>query len=111
MREKWAPGLFSRIRAAVPGARRPPPRNEFPCDDCGLPTAPVDGPDEWYTVLDGVWECAGAAEDSILCVGCLEVRLKRPLVHTDFISAALNDPNYGHHSARLLSRLRPASED
>ncbi|WP_433547150.1 hypothetical protein ACQPZG_20245 [Streptomyces sp. CA-294286] len=71
----------------------------------------MDGPDEWYTVLDGVWECAGAAPDSILCIGCLERRLNRRLVHTDFLSAALNDPDYGHHSARLLSRLRPATQD
>ncbi|WP_079170934.1 hypothetical protein [Streptomyces sp. CC53] len=66
----------------------------------------MDGPDEWYTVLDSVWEHAGAGEGGILCVGCLEARLGRRLRRRDFVDAALNDPDYGRHSPRLLSRLR-----
>lgn len=96
-----------RVREAVTRAwQRPFVRDEFPCHDCGLLTAPVDGPDEWYTVLDTVWEHADADEGSILCVGCLEARLGRRLRHADFVAAALNTPNYGRHSQRLLSRLR-----
>ncbi|WP_189456031.1 hypothetical protein [Streptomyces abikoensis] len=87
--------------------QRRPERDEFPCLDCGFLTAPLDGPDEWYMVHDSVWQCAGIAEDSVLCVGCLEARLDRRLLHTDFTPVALNDPDYGHHSERLLSRLRP----
>ncbi|GAA0448663.1 hypothetical protein ACFQ2B_04875 [Streptomyces stramineus] len=83
-------------------------RDEFPCHDCGAPTAPLDGPDEWYMVHDRVWRCARATEDSVLCVGCLEVRLDRRLLHTDFTAAVLNDPHDDQHSERLLNRLRPA---
>ncbi|MEV6558952.1 hypothetical protein AB0M22_24785 [Nocardia sp. NPDC051756] len=81
-------------------------RDEFPCHECGLATAPIDGPDEWYTVHDAIWKCAAASADSILCIGCLESRLGRRLRHTDFVAAALNQPGYGHHSPRLQSRLR-----
>ncbi|GAA1591979.1 hypothetical protein GCM10009764_13630 [Nocardia ninae] len=89
------------------GRHRRYERDEFRCHGCGLPTAPLDGPDEWYTVHDHVWQCAAASADNILCIGCLETRLGRRLHHTDFVAAALNDPNYGHHSPRLQSRLRP----
>ncbi|MFH8347869.1 hypothetical protein [Streptomyces sp. NPDC018045] len=100
-----------RLLDAVAGMwRRRLERDEFPCHDCGLLTAPLDGPDEWYTVLDSVWERAGADEESVLCVGCLEVRLDRRLRPTDFVTAALNDPDYGRHSKRLLSRLRPPGQ-
>lgn len=82
-------------------------RDEFPCHDCGVPTAPLDGPDEWYTVHDTVWGSAAASVDSILCIGCLEARLGRRLRPADFVPAVLNEPGYGHHSERLRSRLRP----
>ncbi|MEU7144370.1 hypothetical protein ABZ942_33340 [Nocardia sp. NPDC046473] len=85
--------------------RRGRERDEFPCHDCGLPTAPLDGPDEWYTVHDAVWGCAAASVDSILCIGCLENRLGRRLLPTDFVAAVLNEPGYGQHSSRLRSRL------
>ncbi|MEU4204240.1 hypothetical protein [Streptomyces sp. NPDC045470] len=100
-----------RILDAVVGRWcRRPERDEFPCHDCGLLTAPLDGPDEWYTVMDSVWERAGADEESVLCIGCLEARLDRRLRHTDFVTAALNDPDYGRHSKRLLSRLQPPGQ-
>lgn len=85
--------------------RRELPRSFYPCDDCGLLTAPDDGPDEWYTVRDDVWSAAGASPDDILCVGCLEQRLGRELCSRDFIPSILNDPGYGRHSERLVDRL------
>lgn len=101
-------------RRLSPGSPRPGPglsrhyeRDEFPCHDCASATAPLDGHDEWYTVHDALWYEAGAQPDSILCIGCLENRLGRRLRHTDFVPAALNNPGYGHHSARLQHRLRP----
>lgn len=83
-----------------------PERDEFPCHDCDVPTAPIVGPHEWYTVHDLVWARARARPDSILCIGCVETRLGRRLTHGDFLPAALNDPAYGQHSARLKDRLR-----
>ncbi|NNH75258.1 hypothetical protein HLB23_36320 [Nocardia uniformis] len=58
---------------------------------------------------DTVWHTAGAREDTILCIGCLEERLGRLLLHTDFPPAVLNQPDYGNHSQRLQDRLRPQS--
>ncbi|MFC9438609.1 hypothetical protein [Nocardia sp. NPDC057030] len=98
----WLNGIGDRSIAA-----RHDERDEFPCHECGVATAPIDGPDEWYTVHDSVWASAAAAADSILCVGCLESRLGRRLLPTDFVVAVLNQPGYGHHSPRLQSRLRP----
>ncbi|MGX1770690.1 hypothetical protein ACWIGW_01145 [Nocardia brasiliensis] len=83
-------------------------RDEFPCQDCGLPTAPCDGPDEWYTVHDAVWEAGALGADGIVCIGCLESRLGRRLRPDDFLVAPLNDPDYGNHSPRLRNRLRPS---
>ena len=87
--------------------RSEPERNFYPCDDCLTQTAPDDAPDEWYTVLDTVWDEAGALPDAILCIGCLEQRLGRQVSRRDFLPAMLNDPSYGLHSDRLIDRLTP----
>lgn len=80
-------------------------RDEFACDDCGMLTAPIDAPDEWYTVHDEIWKDSGKGEDGILCIGCLEARIGRMLEASDFMSGPLNDPDYGWHSDRLRARL------
>lgn len=105
-------GRSTRQRGLLPWAfRRDLLRDEYPCDDCGLSTAPVTGVDEWYTVTDDVWAEAGASEDGILCIGCLEQRLGRQLLQQDFLNAMLNRPDYGNHSDRLISRLTANSDD
>ena len=81
-------------------------RWHYPCDDCGVPTAPGDAPDEWCTVLDPVWDSSGMDSRGILCIGCLERRLGRQLTGRDFEPALLNSPDYGWHSARLIDRLK-----
>ncbi|GAJ82811.1 hypothetical protein NBRGN_057_03180 [Nocardia brasiliensis NBRC 14402] len=98
-RRLWPSGF-----AVLPHRRR----DEFPCHDCGLPTAPCDGPDEWYTVHDAVWQAGALGAESIACIGCLESRLGRRLHPADFLTAPLNDPDYGNHSPRLRNRLRPS---
>lgn len=90
--------------------RRRPARSTCPCADCATPTAPIDGPSEWYAVSDTVWESAGATPDAILCIGCLEDRLGRRLSRQDFPEALLNRPDYGWHSDRLVDRLKGGSE-
>lgn len=88
--------------------RRPPGRDPYPCNDCGMLTAPEGAPDEWYEVRDEVWLAAGMTVQGILCIGCLENRLGRELSARDFENAALNDPAFGWHSDRLNDRLRRA---
>jgi hypothetical protein len=44
----------------------------------------------------------------ILCIGCLEQRIGRTLMASDFTAAPVNDPNHplsGHKSERLRHRL------
>ena len=81
-------------------------RDPYPCDDCGMLTAPEGAPDEWYAVRDEVWLAAVVNLRGILCIGCLETRLGRELSAPDFENAALNDLAFGWHSERLIERLR-----
>ena len=78
---------------------------EYPCNRCGLPTAPKCGADEWYTVHDVIWSAAGASDNDVLCIGCLERALGRRLTHGDFVATPLNTPGNAEHSDRLNDRL------
>jgi hypothetical protein len=56
------------------------------CVDCRFDT---DEGDEEYYVHDAVWAAAGMETFSgMLCVGCLEKRLRRPLRPADFRGAS-----------------------
>jgi hypothetical protein len=73
------------------------------CVDCGQHTMLMH---EYYHVHDEVWAASKADEaDSMLCIGCLEVRIGRALEPSDFSDAPINYPGFGHKSARLSSRL------
>ncbi len=100
------------------------------CIDCGFDTAPgmatqadinlmlspvsvtntfemvVDDDSEVYTVKPSVWRKAGMdGKRGCLCIGCLEVRIKRRLVPNDFPrDHGLNLLPRG--TARLMSRRR-----
>jgi hypothetical protein len=97
------------------------------CIDCGINTAPglknrlqaeqafaVDWEnrgikqtiDEWsevYVVKSAVWRAAGMEDfGGCLCIGCLEIRIGRPLVPKDF---KRNHPFHGlPGTKRLLAR-------
>ncbi len=87
------------------------------CADCGAGTHSID---EWYMVRDEVWEQAWVGRrkswqvhpvygvvpgQEILCIGCLEKRIGRALVPSDFTDAPVNDPLEHEHSERLMNRL------
>jgi hypothetical protein len=73
----------------------------FLCVDCGIDTI-----HEYYMVTDEVWRLAGMLRHGgMLCIGCLETRIKRRLVRDDFIDAKVNIPTCGHKSQRLRRRL------
>ena len=57
----------------------------FDCVDCGLNTLDKN---EYYMVHDAIWDIFGA-QDGMLCVGCLERRLKRKLKSSDFTDCLL----------------------
>jgi hypothetical protein len=55
-------------------------RQNFPCVDCGINTANINGQLEFYMVTDETWQAAGLSPiaiedaDEFLCIGCLEAR-------------------------------------
>jgi hypothetical protein len=90
-------------------------RDRLACADCGATVRQ----NEWYMVRDDVWEQAWAGRRQvlcdhnsvreILCIGCLEQRIGRTLMASDFTAAPVNDPNHplsGHKSERMRHRLR-----
>jgi len=50
------------------------------CVDCGVDTIEVG---HHYMVHDGLWAAARMG-DGMLCLGCLEARINRPLIRDDF---------------------------
>jgi hypothetical protein len=75
----------------------------FLCDDCYTDTRHIH---EYYMVHDYIWAQAGMLpEPSVLCIGCLEIRLGRILEPKDFTIAQVNDPCILNSSARLRFRL------
>jgi hypothetical protein len=73
----------------------------FNCYDCQVDTLEIQ---EYYTVKGGVWAAAGGGH-GLLCIGCLENRLKRRLTKTDFSSTPVNWLFSEQQSQRLLDRL------
>jgi hypothetical protein len=77
----------------------------FECVDCGVNTSDIE---EYYMVTHSVWAASGMTPSGgMLCVGCLETRLGRPLAAADFLDCNLNKINYGPFtkSRRLLDRM------
>lgn len=75
----------------------------LPCMDCGVNTSPSAGGagvEEYYMVSDELWTFG----DGFLCIGCLEKRIGRRLVLSDFIIAAVNTDTLWPRSDRLKDR-------
>jgi hypothetical protein len=71
-----------------------------------MPFALEDGSAEWYMVKSAVWQAAGmVSREGFLCIGCLEIRLGRPLHSGDFTPSPVNSLGWPTHSARLRDRL------
>jgi hypothetical protein len=77
-----------------------------PCDDCGIGTFEIG---ECYMVQDALWKLAWEGRHrprrEILCIGCLEQRLGRRLVASDFKAAPINDAADPTISPRMRDRL------
>lgn len=91
-------------------------REVMPCLDCGVNTG-SEGIREYYHVHDELWAEAigdddpwltGASEDpnngTYLCIECLENRLGRGLVATDFSDAPIND----HKFVLMFWKIEPS---
>lgn len=77
-------------------------RELFICRDCEFDTFQS----EYYMVKNSLWIDAGMPlhGGGMLCIGCIERRLKRKLTKNDFIDAPINK-DYTRMSKRLLNRL------
>lgn len=76
---------------------------EAKCLDCGVVTIDIG---EYYMVHDIIWDAANPMHHGMLCIGCLENRLGRPLRRGDFTDAPCNHmPLAIPRSARLLTAM------
>ncbi len=77
-------------------------RRKWLCLDCQVDTGKLH---EHYFVKNEVWFLVVDSNKGMLCVGCLEARLGRPLLSSDFTDAYINNPKFAPMSARLLARI------
>ena len=87
-----------------PAVERTGPYPDTHCVDCDTETVPWAGPIETYQVHDRLWKEAGMAPlGGRLCVGCIERRLGRRLVRSDFTRYSLRNAHM-RESDRLRAR-------
>lgn len=72
----------------------------FECKDCHVNTLENN---EYYMVHDKIWIKA-KMKKGMLCIGCIEKRLKRKLTTNDFTEYPINK-DFLPKSKRLLNRL------
>lgn len=78
-------------------------RDRCVCIDCDINTKDID---EYYMVKNEIWEEFVPEKRGMLCIGCLEIRMGRELVPSDFLECILNDTGWqDSRSDRLLARL------
>lgn len=76
-------------------------RRKWLCLDCKIDTGKIG---EYYFLKTEVWLSVVSSINGMLCIGCLEQRLKRTLTREDFTDCYLN-LSTGNKSVRLLKRL------
>lgn len=78
-------------------------RRKWMCLDCGVDTGKIG---EHYMLIDATWKLIHSSAFGMLCIGCLETRLKRYLTASDFNSSHVNRVGAGQSkSIRLIARL------
>lgn len=77
-------------------------RRKFMCLDCPVDTSKTC---ELYMLIDSTWELTGLGKVGMLCISCLENRIGRKLIATDFNDSYLNDYRTNAKSARLCDRM------
>lgn len=78
-------------------------RAKFACLDCGMDTGKSH---EFYFVNTQLWLSVVGSTSGMLCVGCLEKRIGRKLVASDFPDVSINRPGLGRrHSNKLINRI------
>jgi hypothetical protein len=79
-------------------------RKKFLCLDCKVDTGKIG---EHYMLTDSTWYQIHNSNQGMICLGCVEKRLGRKLVATDFNDSHVNRPQPGKTmSARFMDRLK-----
>lgn len=78
-------------------------RKKFICLDCKVDTSKLN---EHYMLVDSTWSLTGLGKYGMLCIGCVELRIGRKLVKSDFNNSYLNNPRTCSKSARLINRMK-----
>jgi len=79
-------------------------RSRFLCLDCKVDTGKIG---EHYMLTDTVWYSIHTSNVGMLCVECIEKRLKRRLNKFDFNQSHVNRISPGQSkSLRLLDRMK-----
>jgi hypothetical protein len=76
--------------------------NKFLCMDCHIDTSKIG---EHYFIKTNIWLSVVKDNKGMLCISCLEKRLKRKLIKNDFTKCYINNPKFSGMSLRLLNRL------
>lgn len=80
---------------------------KWSCVDCSRNTK-----HEHYFVRNAIWfDLAGMPEKGMLCILCLEKRIKRKLVPADFTNAHINNVRTNTMSTLLRSRILGIDQD
>jgi hypothetical protein len=75
------------------------------CHDCGIDIVAVG---HWCMVEDAVWAATGLGkEDGVLCLQCIETRLRRALVYEDFRPTDKGNRDFWRGHDRMLPRAWP----
>jgi hypothetical protein len=78
-------------------------RRKFLCMDCKVDTGKIG---EHYMLADSTWNLIHDSNKGMLCIGCVESRLGRQLISTDFNDSHVNKPFPGKFfSGRLHNRI------
>ena len=73
-------------------------RSKWKCLDCSVDTGKIG---EHYFINTETWLSVVGSIKGMLCIGCLETRLKRKLTKKDFTKCFLNKHSPGGRSERL----------
>jgi hypothetical protein len=78
-------------------------RRKFLCLDCKVDTGKIK---EHYFIRTDLWLSVVGSKKGMLCIGCLQKRVKRPLVKADFTDCYINSPSFEPKSQRLMEILQ-----
>lgn len=83
-------------------------RARWLCLDCALDTLESG---DYYMVTEGLWQQAQQNLEGMLCLDCLQERIRRPLEGNDFIDCYVNDHNNRVRALRGQPKLTEIKND